>query len=152
MVTQLSVTRTFRWEAAHRIIRGYQGKCAHVHGHSWRARITVSLRPGAQLDKAGFVKDFDDLNRVGDWIAAYWDHATLVAAHDQELLEFLRRHDQRHFVTPDNPTSEAVCELLLECARRCLDDERCQVTEVWVAETCLNEATLRVRLRGAEAE
>jgi len=138
-----SVSREFRWEAAHRICEGYDRKCSHNHGHSWCARITVRLRPDAELNTVGFVIDFDDLDRVGEWINDHWDHATLVADTDLPLLNFLQQQGQRHYVIQGNPTSERICQILFDKARQIIEDERVEVWEVWVRETCTSEARLR---------
>lgn len=61
------------FDAAH-ALRGYEGECRHLHGHTWDVEATVG---GSLLDDVGIVYDFkrlkDDLGAVLD---AY-DHAYL---------------------------------------------------------------------------
>lgn len=65
------VTRTFPFEAAHRIL-GHCGKCKFVHGHSYKAEVEVHAD---RLNALGMVVDFADLKAtVGDWIKESWDH------------------------------------------------------------------------------
>ncbi|GAC1428760.1 MAG: 6-carboxytetrahydropterin synthase QueD [Ktedonobacteraceae bacterium] len=59
------ITKTFRFEAAHHL-PAHQGKCANVHGHSYRLEIAlrgpIKDRPG-QSDH-GMVMDFGDLSQI----------------------------------------------------------------------------------------
>jgi 6-pyruvoyltetrahydropterin/6-carboxytetrahydropterin synthase len=59
------ITKTFRFEAAHHL-PAHQGKCANVHGHSYRLEISlrgpIKDRPG-QSD-LGMVMDFADLSQI----------------------------------------------------------------------------------------
>lgn len=142
-----SVSREFRWEAAHRIVQGYSGKCSHLHGHNWTARVTVTLRAGQGLSEAGFVRDFADFRLLAEWIEKFWDHATLVAESDATLRSFLHEHRQKHYVTHDNPSCEVLATELHRVAAEHLEDERCMVTEVIVRETASSEALLTI-LRG----
>lgn len=52
------------FSAAHRL-RGYKGKCEKLHGHNWKAEVTVASE---KLDKIGMVIDFrrlkDNLRRI----------------------------------------------------------------------------------------
>lgn len=67
------MTREFGFEAAH-FLEGHRGKCAGMHGHSYRLEITVR---GA-LDPNGMVIDFDDLSAiVDDRVIAVFDHTLL---------------------------------------------------------------------------
>lgn len=62
MARRALLTKTFRFEAAHSL-PGHKGKCARLHGHSYKVEISVlgSIKqaPGASDD--GMVMDFDDL-------------------------------------------------------------------------------------------
>lgn len=74
---QLQTTYTF--DAAHRI-PGHAGKCAYLHGHTYRLDVAVSA---ASLDRLGMVMDFEDLGQVvRKAVLDRWDHATLLAADD----------------------------------------------------------------------
>jgi len=53
---KLTVSKTFRFEAAHRLI-GYDGDCANLHGHSYILEIQVK----DEVDDRGFVMDFKQL-------------------------------------------------------------------------------------------
>ena len=59
------ITKSFRFEAAHHL-PGHRGKCANVHGHSYRLEITlrgpIKEVPGQSDD--GMVMDFGELSQM----------------------------------------------------------------------------------------
>jgi 6-pyruvoyltetrahydropterin/6-carboxytetrahydropterin synthase len=78
-----SVTRSFRFEAAHQL-PWHEGKCRHLHGHSYRLDVTVT----GPLGPNGIVLDFADLQ----------------AAVNREVID---RYDHRYLNDlMDNPTAE----------------------------------------------
>lgn len=154
-----TVSKELKFEAAHRLVHGYPGNCAHNHGHSWVVNIVVGLRndrPGGLIKQGlndyGFVKDYGDFAGLRKWIDDNWDHATLVSSDDMELREWLEKHGQRHSVIPHNPSSEVLSKILFQKAQDYLDDERCRVVEVRIKETCTSEATYQEWYNGSRAE
>ena len=67
----LTIEREF--SAAHRL-RGYQGQCAHLHGHNYRVQVTVR---GDKLDEVGMTLDFSDLGDICEAVLSDLDHANL---------------------------------------------------------------------------
>lgn len=65
MQRQALLTKQFHFEAAH-FLPGHRGKCARLHGHSYRLEVTlrgpIKQAPGASDD--GMVMDFDDLSGI----------------------------------------------------------------------------------------
>lgn len=106
------VLKDFEFAAAHRLIRGYQGKCAHLHGHTYK--VEVALRSN-YLDKYGMVIDFEEVKtRMRQLVDTNIDHATIVVPDDKELLEFLVKTRQKHFVLQaGNATAECIAKALL---------------------------------------
>ena len=90
---EISVVTDF--SAAHSL-RGYDGKCANVHGHNWRVRVTV--RAG-ETGADGIAIDFRDLKRLTNEVLARLDHT-----HINEVEPFDRI----------NPTSENIARWLSE--------------------------------------
>lgn len=82
---EIEVSAAF--EAAH-FIRGYDGKCARLHGHNWKVEAIVH---GEELDKLGMLIDFKILKAELNKILDDFDHRFL-----NELETF----------TEDNPTAE----------------------------------------------
>jgi 6-pyruvoyltetrahydropterin/6-carboxytetrahydropterin synthase len=109
----LSVTKIFRFEAAH-VIHGYPGKCSRIHGHSYELQVTVALRhaPEGYLPGTGMVMDFGDLKRmVNDKVIRQLDHKFIVS---QACL-----NDRKYNVGQDElvvmevePTAENILEWL----------------------------------------
>lgn len=59
-----TLTKEFRFEAAHRLPR-HDGKCARLHGHSWKMRVVVqgeNLQPSGP--KVGMLQDYADISKV----------------------------------------------------------------------------------------
>jgi 6-pyruvoyltetrahydropterin/6-carboxytetrahydropterin synthase len=134
--TFYTVQKTIRFEAAHRLVKGYKGKCNNVHGHSW----VVSFEVGSyQLNEHGFVKDFAEFKELKDFIDKFLDHAMLVSDDDKPMIKFLHENEQKHLVFKNNPTSEAVGHMLLDIAI----SMGFSITKVTVNETCTSEATIQ---------
>jgi 6-pyruvoyltetrahydropterin/6-carboxytetrahydropterin synthase len=62
---KIRLTKEFRFEAAH-ALRGYDGPCRSIHGHSYKLTVTVSGTPlqDKESPKLGMVMDFGDLNEI----------------------------------------------------------------------------------------
>lgn len=101
-----------QFSAAHRLNKGYRGKCQHLHGHNYTVRVTLSA---TKLNEFDFVMDFDDIKRLFDsWVQEHWDHVTLVSEQDETLIRFLREEEQRFFIIPGgaNTTAEVLAHYL----------------------------------------
>lgn len=73
------VTRRFEFDAGHRVL-GHGGKCRFIHGHRYRADVSVET---IYLNDLGMVIDFSELKtKVGHWIDAHWDHNLLLNSRD----------------------------------------------------------------------
>ena len=111
---RLSVSATF--SAAHNLIN-YKGKCERLHGHNWKAKVTVGRD---DLNDQGMVIDFGDIKRMLDEVISKLDHRYL-----NELPYF----------EEGNVTSERIAEYLaVNMEKRLPDGVRlCEVT-VWESE------------------
>ncbi len=68
-----SVYKTFvetSFSAAHQL-RGYEGLCGEMHGHTWTVRVVVETD---RLDNTGMTIDFKDLKKKVDSIVGSFDH------------------------------------------------------------------------------
>lgn len=99
--SEISLEMTF--DTGHRIV-GHKGKCARLHGHTYRAIITCQ----GLMEDPGFVVDFGDIK---DFVNE-WDHRTLLWEEDpilQDMLGFMdiQGLDQHGIIRlPFNPTAE----------------------------------------------
>ena len=62
-----------RFSAAHQL-RGYQGKCEALHGHTYKVEVLVRA---PELDEIGLALDFKQLKKILEEVLAPYDHAFL---------------------------------------------------------------------------
>lgn len=58
------------FDSAH-FLRNYEGKCANIHGHTWKIEIVVK---GSQLNEQGLLIDFGVLKKMLAEVVADFDH------------------------------------------------------------------------------
>ena len=69
-------------------------------------------------DEKGMLVDFRQIKKVVKPLIDQWDHTTLVAESDEELLHVLTYNGWRHFVLPFDSTAENLCRYAAEYIRR----------------------------------
>jgi 6-pyruvoyltetrahydropterin/6-carboxytetrahydropterin synthase len=122
---KVSVTKVFTFDSAHRL-DDYVGKCANLHGHTYKLEVQVKGR----TDHRGIVVDFGDLKRiVQDQILSRYDHQFL-----NDLLPFHTTAENMvvHFfelIDSYIKTMDATQEIELERVR------------LWETPTCYAEIT-----------
>lgn len=144
-----TITKTFEWSMAHRLIHGYEGKCKNLHGHTYKAEITIEGPIDPKL--FGMVCDFGVVSEIlKEWVMSNLDHAVLVDSEDSLLLNWLVSNNQKHFKLPDyvmNSTAENISCLLAHIwdkemrLRRQLGAATWTIQEVKVWETPTSCAT-----------
>lgn len=72
---RIELEHTF--DAGHRIV-GHKGKCARLHGHTYRAQVSVA----GTLIEPGFVIDYGDIKDVLN----EWDHRFLLWKEDPLIV------------------------------------------------------------------
>ncbi|MFQ5898586.1 MAG: 6-pyruvoyl tetrahydropterin synthase family protein [Candidatus Methylomirabilia bacterium] len=138
----MQLTTEFGFDAAHRIL-GHPGKCAYLHGHTYRLEVTVSTD---QLNRLGMVVDIDDLRAVvKKAVLEPWDHATLLWSEDPlaPAIEAVQSEAPEKVVRlPGNPTAEVLTREAWEAIGRGLPAglrlERLVISE---SLTCRSELT-----------
>jgi 6-pyruvoyltetrahydropterin/6-carboxytetrahydropterin synthase len=124
------ITKIFRFEAAHRL-SDHQGKCARLHGHSYKLEITlrgpVKNSPGES--DHGMVMDFADLSQIVK----------------NSILEQLD-HQDLNAVTGVYTTAENLVHWIWdELLRYGLAQEVLQRVRLWETETSFAEITQQER-------
>lgn len=98
----------FTFDAAHRI-DGYDGKCAHLHGHTYKVRIAATshvLNPSAYLKSADMVCDFRELKWASkDGTKGGLDHTFLnetlpVVTTAERIAEYIHQETKKRI--PDH--------------------------------------------------
>jgi 6-pyruvoyltetrahydropterin/6-carboxytetrahydropterin synthase len=114
----IRITKEFKFEMAH-ALKGYDGLCKNIHGHSYELNVTVSGYPITKDNspKLGMVMDFGDLKKiVNEEIVSQFDHAlVLFEKMPDSLLNELKNQFERIIITNYNPTSEM---MLIDFATR----------------------------------
>jgi len=76
----IRITKEFKFEMAH-ALKGYDGLCRNIHGHSYELLVTISGIPitDTTSTKLGMVMDFGDLKKiVRNTIVDEFDHALVL--------------------------------------------------------------------------
>ncbi|MFC1573550.1 6-carboxytetrahydropterin synthase QueD [Candidatus Latescibacterota bacterium] len=105
-----------QFSAAH-FLKGYEGDCARMHGHTWKVSVTVSA---IKTDETGMCIDFKNIAAHLDAIVDRFDHRNL------NELEFFR---------DKNPTAENLAKLLYEVLSKKIKDDNVSVRSVTVHES-----------------
>ena len=137
----MKIAKRFRWEGAHRL-PWHDGACRDLHGHSYEMFVEVE----GELDDKGLLMDFKHLKRALMPLIDAWDHSTLVATNDTELLGVMKDTGWRHAVLPYDTTAENICifvaDYLITSSRDLLLERKVHTVRVRVSETetCYAEA------------
>lgn len=130
--------KIFTFEAAHRLIKNYEGKCTNNHGHSFRVVLNLE---GENLDDRDMLIDFNETKALKQWIDKELDHASILWEEDP-LIPVLKQHNQKLFICSKNPTSEHIAELIFEEAKKLFEKSSIKVRAIEINETCTSGITL----------
>ncbi len=114
----LSVTKIFRFEAAH-AISGYHGSCREIHGHSYEMHITVT---GSCLNENDMLIDFKELKKaVESVVIKDLDHA-LILKHNQINVSATQNMVSKICWLDGEPTAEFLLDFILRRLQTALPD------------------------------
>lgn len=120
----INITKEFRFEGAHTLC-GYDGKCRHIHGHSYRLFVTVKGSPitDSKSPKYGMLIDFTDLKDiVNRAILDKFDHALIIKEGSPLINEIQKGYDNV-VVVPFQPTCENLVIYFAEIIGNLLNKE-----------------------------
>lgn len=122
----IRVTKEFKFEMAH-ALKGYDGPCKNIHGHSYELKVTVAGRPITEENhpKLGMVVDFGDLKKiVRQAVIDEFDHALVLKKDMPEtLVNELNQNFSRIILLDYQPTSEMMVADFAERINRLLPKE-----------------------------
>ena len=101
------------FDAAHKLI-GYEGKCAELHGHTWKVEVFVV---GEKLNNIGILVDFNILKEKLSRIIERLDHKSL-----NQLKEI------------GNPTCENLSKYIFETLKDLPKQINLEKVRVWEGE------------------
>lgn len=131
MMSLLKKTITF--EAAHRLAKNYEGKCANIHGHSWGVELGIEY---SGLDSYDMGVDYADMKTFLKEIEDEFDHTLILWMGDKEFVTALDGKTKLRLVE-HNPTSEIIAQLIFNRAfNHFRNFEKLKVAYVEVKETC----------------
>lgn len=118
-LTMWEISQETAVAAAHQL-RFAPGEGERLHGHNWRIKAVLRA---AELDKSGFVVDF---NQLGAALRA------LVEPYEHVLLNEIAPFDDL------NPTAENLARVVADGLAASMDDVRVKVArvEVWENDSC----------------
>lgn len=132
------LSKEFKFDAAHRIINNYTGKCSDFHGHCW---IVVVYIEGYELDERNMLMDFNEIKVLKEWINKNLDHSTILWEKDP-MISILKEQSQKVFSTKLNPTSEHIAQIILDKAISLFNNSRIRVESVEVRESRTSSARI----------
>ena len=105
----IRITKEFKFEMAH-ALKGYDGPCKNIHGHSYGLFVTISGKPISDTNspKLGMVMDFGDLKKiVNTTVVDVFDHALVLnSSMPNNLIEMLSENFEKIILLDYQPTSE----------------------------------------------
>ncbi|MBT3174295.1 MAG: 6-carboxytetrahydropterin synthase [Lentimicrobiaceae bacterium] len=114
----IRITKEFKFEMAH-ALKGYDGPCKNIHGHSYELSVTISGKPinDENNPKLGMVMDFGELKKiVRREVVDLFDHALVLnSSMNTDLLKSLSKNFEKVILTDYQPTSEM---MIIDFARR----------------------------------
>lgn len=130
-----TITKTFTFEAAHRLL-GHP-KCGRLHGHSYR--VIVELQAQDLTD--GMVRDYAELDIIKKFIDSGLDHRYIVS---QELIAaddpyYLANPDEARVFGIQRSTAEEMAKMMYTIFKVNYPE----LTAVTVCETAKTSATYR---------
>ncbi len=116
----IRLTKEFKFEMAH-ALKGYDGMCRNIHGHSYELLVTVIGKPVADKTsvKLGMVMDFGDLKKlVRESIVDEFDHALVLSRDSADDFKPDAEMFGRTILVDYQPTSE---NMLIDFAARLIN-------------------------------
>lgn len=104
----IRITKEFKFEMAH-ALKGYDGLCKNIHGHSYELLVTITGIPVADTTsvKLGMVMDFGDLKKiVRSCIVDEFDHALVLNRESADDFNVDAEMFGRTILVDYQPTSE----------------------------------------------
>jgi 6-pyruvoyltetrahydropterin/6-carboxytetrahydropterin synthase len=117
-MTLIRITKEFRFEAAH-ALKGYDGPCKNIHGHSYELSVTITGMPVSAKGspKNGMVMDFGEVKKIiKKSVIDPFDHALILSSgYPEDVIKGSGEPFSNMIIVDYQPTSE---NLLIDFASR----------------------------------
>ncbi len=115
------LTKSVQFDAAHQL-RGYPGKCANLHGHTYKLEVCIA---GEKVDELGMLYDFFDMKKLMQGVIEQLDHQFI-----NDIIPF----------DEINPTAENMAYQIYQTLKRQLAEQnprlRLKHVQLWETPTC----------------
>tara|TARA_B100000586_G_C19937561_1_gene354095 strand:+ start:77 stop:523 length:447 start_codon:yes stop_codon:yes gene_type:complete len=134
----IQLTKLFNFEGAHRLAKGYIGKCANIHGHSWKGELAIST---TRLDNMDMAIDYYHLKSFLEPLIDTLDHKLLLYEKDTEIIKLCHSQKWDIILFKRNPTSEAIAEYIFNKALSYFKTTHptIHIDHVLIEETCTSK-------------
>nr|DAS08236.1 MAG TPA: 6-pyruvoyl tetrahydropterin synthase [Caudoviricetes sp.] len=82
----MKVSKTLTFDAAHQLV-GHFGKCANLHGHTYKVEISLAGETVQQGSSQGMVVDFYHVKKIAGKFVDRLDHAVLLQGNEPIFLK-----------------------------------------------------------------
>lgn len=132
----IQLTKSFKFDTAHRLSKDYPEKCKNVHGHTWKGKIVVETY---SLDKFDMGVDYTDLKKILKPIEDELDHKLMLWSGDKLVPVLQGKTDL--VVFEKNPTSEVIAGYIFRKVQSKMKEAELNGTlvSVHINETCTSE-------------
>ena len=103
--------------ASAHFLKGYQGRCKDLHGHTWNIEVVIASE---RLDQIGMVADFAVVKKQLNEFLMPLDHVCL------NDLEYFRRN---------NPSTENIAKYVYQNFAKVVAPLQIKEVQVWESET-----------------
>ena len=107
-MSRIQVAREFHFRMGH-TLTNYEGKCANLHGHNYRCKVTLE---GIVNMRSDMLIDFGVFKAKVEAILDRYDHHFLISE-DDPRAEALKAIDPAVLITEGNPTAEYLATAIM---------------------------------------
>ena len=131
----ITCSKIIEFDSAHRVFSNEKSKCEKLHGHRYKAEITLQ-RYINNLDDNGMVFDFTEIKKlIKTWIDINWDHNVILSNKDKQLAIDIEKNTGQKVYLVENPTAEILAKELFNICNAILNKFQVKCIEVKIFET-----------------
>ena len=134
----MQIVKQFSFDAAHQLV-GHCGKCANLHGHTYKLEVAVEGPLITSGSSEGMVIDFSDLKSAAGELVDKLDHATLISG-DEPILKTL---DTKAVMFGFRTTAEYMATYIYWYLKREISEVEISFVRLWETPTGYAEFSSR---------